>query len=113
MRIHITFTLNNRQCVPTILVGALFILLYSVQLRWDGYTNDTPTATLRSASTPSAAAAVAGGNSDSNRHLNAAAAVGGGSGSADYCPVVSRYPADIETSQLFPSFELNPSWMSR
>eukprot|EP00088_Acartia_fossae_P040093 TRINITY_DN41727_c0_g1_i1.p1 TRINITY_DN41727_c0_g1~~TRINITY_DN41727_c0_g1_i1.p1 ORF type:complete len:109 (+),score=27.45 TRINITY_DN41727_c0_g1_i1:125-451(+) len=89
-------------------VGALFILLYSVQLRWDGYTNDTPTATLRSASTPSAVAA-AGGNSDSNRHLNAAAVTGGGGGSADYCPVVSRYPAEIETSQLFPTFELNPS----
>ena len=96
MRIY----LHTRRLIAAfILVGALFILLYSVQLRWDGYSNDTPTATLRT-NKLSAARLEIGGQ----------AGVGGGK---DYCPAVKEYGADIETSELFPTLELNPSWMSR
>ena len=89
-----------------ILVGALFILLYSVQLRWDGYGNDAPTATLRTPSTPT--------NGQYGR-FRAAGGQGAGqaAGRMDYCPATAVYSADIETSQLFPTLELNPSWITR
>ena len=34
-------------------------------------------------------------------------------GKQETCPNVVSYPADIETSNVFPSLDLTPSWMSR
>jgi len=77
-------------------VGALFILLYSVQLKSDGYNNDTPAATLPTVST-------------AKQQPN----VGQSEPGLDICPAVSQYPAEIQTNLIFPTLDLNPSWVSR
>jgi len=66
------------------LVCILFILLYSAQLTGEGDT--APTATQPS-------------SQPRRRHEN--------------CAEVYKFPADIETSRLFPTLDLEPAWMQR